>query len=118
MDNRMLIRRLGIPATYKGHFYLAYAIDLVLEDEDCLLMVTKSLYPKIARQFQTQARNVERDLRTVVKLCWERGDRQLFCSLTGYSLPFKPNTGEFLDYLAAYLKREQEKERAQGAIGS
>ena len=42
MDNRMLIRRLGIPATYKGHFYLAYAIDLVLEDEDCLLMVTKS----------------------------------------------------------------------------
>lgn len=43
-----LLHSLGIGAKYRGFRYLAYGIALCMEDEDYLLRVSKTLYPKIA----------------------------------------------------------------------
>ena len=40
-DIEHLIRSLGIGATYRGYWYLAYGISLCLKDEDYLLFVSK-----------------------------------------------------------------------------
>ena len=100
-----LIRKLGIHATYRGYHYLAFAISLAMHDEDYLLFVTRWLYPDIAKRFQTTAGNVERNLRTVVSVCWERGNRELLEQIAGRELTNKPTTGEFIDMLADYLKQ-------------
>ena len=47
-----LLHSLGIGAKYRGFRYLAYGIALCMEDEDYLLRVSKTLYPKIAQTFQ------------------------------------------------------------------
>ena len=44
-----LLHSLGIGAKYRGFRYLAYGIALCMEDEDYLLRVSKTLYPKIAQ---------------------------------------------------------------------
>lgn len=101
-----LVRSLGIGGNYQGYRYLIYAISLCLDDEDYLLGVSKLLYPEIAKHFQTTACSVERDLRTVVSVCWERGNRQLLEDISLYPLTGKPTTGEFLDIVTEHLRHK------------
>ena len=80
-----LLRSLGIGATYRGYRYLNYGIRLCLADEDYLLAVSKLLYPQIAKYFHTTSSSVERDIRTAVKVCWERGNLTLLQEGAGKS---------------------------------
>lgn len=98
-----LVRSLGIGATYRGYRYLILALTLCTEDEDYLLGISKLLYPRIAKDYQTSVSSVERDLRTVITVCWERGNRKLLQEISPYPLLNKPTTGEFLDLLMNHL---------------
>lgn len=98
-----LVRSLGIGATYRGYRYLILATSLCIEDEDYLLGISKLLYPKIADYYQTSVSSVERDLRTVISVCWERGNSELLQQISLYPLTSKPSTGEFLDILTHHL---------------
>ena len=99
-----LVRSLGIGATYRGYRYLVIAIDLWLRDEDYLLGISKVLYPKIAEICHTSVGSVERDLRTVINVCWERGNRSLLTTISPCPLLSKPTTGEFVDILTGHLR--------------
>ena len=59
-------------AEYKGCPYAAYAVALCAERPDLLLLVTKNLYPEVARQYRTTWQAVERNIRTVVGVVWKR----------------------------------------------
>ena len=97
-----LLHRLGITANYGGYFYTAYAVCLAEQQPDRLLLVTKWLYPDIARQYATTWQCVERNIRTVITLAWERNP-QLLAVLAGYPLKHKPSVGEFVSFLTFYL---------------
>ena len=101
-----LVRSLGIGATYRGYGYLVCAISLCLDDEDYLLSISKLLYPRIAEVHNTSVSSVERDLRTVINVCWERGNRGLLDQLSFYPLSARPTTGEFLDILTGHLSQK------------
>ena len=101
-----LIRSLGIGATYRGYRYLSYGIYLCLQDENYLLSVSKLLYPQIAHMYCTTSCSVERDLRTIVNVCWERGNRDFLQEIALHTLTARPPSGEFIDILVAYLKQK------------
>jgi len=100
-----LIRSLGIGATYRGYRYLSSGIALCLQDENYLLSVSKLLYPQIARMYHTTSSSVERDLRTVIKVCWERGNKKYLEKLAMHPLDSRPTSGEFIDILVAYINQ-------------
>ena len=101
-----LIRSLGIGATYRGYRYLSYGIQLCLENEDYLLSVSKLLYPQIAEHYYTTSCSVERDIRTVIKVCWDRGNQKLLQDIALRPLCSRPPSGEFFDILTAHLKQQ------------
>ena len=103
-----LIRSLGIGATYRGYEYLIYGIRLCLSDENYLLFVSKYLYPDIAHHYNTTSYSVERDIRTVIKVCWEHGNRPLLEKIALRPLTLKPTSGEFFDIVTAYLRKYSE----------
>ena len=103
-----LIRSLGIGATYRGYRYLSYGIYLCLQDENYLLSVSKLLYPQIARTFCTTSCSVERDIRTVIKVCWERGNKEYLRELAIYPLADRPPASEFIDILVAHLRNQKQ----------
>lgn len=105
LEIERLIRSLGIGATYRGYHYLSYGIYLCLQDENYLLSVSKLLYPQIAHMYCTSSSSVERDLRTIIKVCWERGNRDLLQQIALYTLTSCPTSSEFIDMLAAYIKQ-------------
>lgn len=104
LEIERLIRSLGIGATYRGYRYLSYGVYLCLQDENYLLSVSKLLYPQIARTFSTTSSSVERDIRTVIKVCWERGNQEYLKKLALYPLENRPAASEFIDILVAHLR--------------
>ncbi len=101
-----LIRSLGIGATYRGYHYLVYGVSLCMDNEDYLLSVGKLLYTRIAEAYSTTGSSVERDIRTVIRICWERGNRPLLQEIAMYPLHARPTAGEFFDILSNYLNNQ------------
>lgn len=101
-----LLRRLGATANYKGFSYAAYAMALCAEQPELLLLVTKDLYPAVARQYRTTWKAVERNIRTVVTMIWTRNPAQLDL-VAGGPLEARPSSAEFLAITAADLRRSE-----------
>jgi two-component system response regulator (stage 0 sporulation protein A) len=81
-----LLHRLGIPAHMKGYLYIRDAVQLVLEDDRLLAGgLTKRLYPMVAEKYQSSPGGVEAAIRNALTAWWERGNRELYDTLTGHS---------------------------------
>ena len=97
------LRTLGIGRTYKGYYYTAHAVWMVMADATMLLYISKDLYPEIAKKHHTSVNCVERNIRTVVSRCWESEYIEALESMAGVRLYRKPTSGEFIDILSNYL---------------
>ena len=65
-----LLYRLGATANYTGFFHTAFAIQLCVEDPMRLSLVTKLVYPEVAKYYKTNWKAVERNIRTVGTVIW------------------------------------------------
>ena len=97
-----LLYQLGVTANYTGFFHTAYAISLCVEQPDRLLLVTKWLYPEVAKQYRTNWKAVERNIRTVSCIIWREG-RPLLEELAHRHLEQKPRNAQMLAILASSL---------------
>lgn len=97
-----LLCRLGATANYTGFFHAAYAVSLCVEQPDRLLLVTKWLYPEVAKQYGTTWKAVERNIRTVNSVIW-RENRSLLEQLARRPLVRKPCTAQMLAILSTSL---------------
>ena len=107
-----LLSSLGVTANYVGFFYTAHAVSLAVSDIKNLLLVTKCIYPEIAKRYHTSAKNVERDIRTAVNVAWN-SNPQLLAALAGRPLPEKPTPTEFLAIIATSLLCGEDAESAE-----
>lgn len=99
---------LGITPNYKGFFYMGYALLLVCEDARWLQKVTQRLYPQIAERYHTTASCVERDLRWVIHVAWNRNPHRLI-QLAQRALHTAPTTVQMLSMLNGYLCAQENK---------
>ena len=97
-----LLYQLGVTANYIGFFHTAYAVSLCVEQPDRLLLVTKWLYPEVAKQYGTNWKAVERNIRTVSCIIWREG-RPLLEELAHRHLEQKPRNAQMLAILASSL---------------
>lgn len=96
---QQLLRRLGVTENYMGFPYTAYAVRLSIDDPDRLQLITKRLYPDVARRYGVTWQAVERDIRTVASVAWA-SNPALLSELAGHELAGKPNNASFLSILA------------------
>ena len=105
MAARQLMHRLGITANYTGYFHTSHAVMLSAQEPERLLLITKWIYPDVAKHYHTTWRSVERNIRTVIKLAWETNRPELE-RMAQHALPNRPSAGVFLAILAAQAERE------------
>ncbi len=98
-----LLNRLGVAANYAGYEQTAYAIVLCIEQQEYLRLVTKRLYPEVAKQCGTNHQAVERNIRTVISTAW-KCNRPLLERMAKYPLKKKPTTVQFLAILSGKLR--------------
>ena len=97
-----LLRRLGAAPNYTGFHYLVEAVLLCTEEESKLLSVTKTLYPETARHFSVSPSAIERDIRTVIKIIWQR-NQSLLNEIAGYQLTKQPTASQLLSIIVGYM---------------
>lgn len=110
-----LIRHLGVTTKYKGLRYLCDAVAMTIDAERSgdRVMVTKDIYPVVAKKYHTTIFAVEQNIRTVSRVIWERNPKRLV-RMAGYSLFDRPTNSELIDILAFYLmEREEEAHEAK-----
>ena len=100
-----VLRALGGNGMKKGFAAVILGVSFALEDPTVLYRVTKVLYPAIAEAMGMNEQAVLRDMRSLVTLCWEQGDRDTLNEVAGRRLFDKPTVGEFIDMLTGYLRR-------------
>ncbi len=101
-----VVRRLGLNGTYQGMMGMVHGVDLAYDQPRILSAVTKELYPEIARRVGGTGKTVERNLRTAATACWKIGDRDFLDEIAGFPLQEPPTSGELIDYLVYYIRRE------------
>ena len=94
-----ILYQLGFSADYTGFFYTSYAVWLSAREPERLLLVTKWLYPDVAKHYGTNWTAVERNIRTVASVAWGNNPR-LLSKLAGYTLTEKPTASQFISILA------------------
>lgn len=105
-----MLHNLGIPSNIKGYTYIRDGIELMYEDTSLSGAITKELYPKLAKTYETTSSRVERAIRHAIEISWNRGDYDLMEELFGNSVDSdksKPTNGAFITTLADRLKLEK-----------
>lgn len=104
---RELLLELGAPDHLVGHPYTVQAILLVVQDRTYINSITFGLYPQLAVMFDTTASRVERAIRHLIEVTWDRGDWDTLNRYFGNTVSpekGKPTNGEFIARIANVVK--------------
>ena len=99
MDLGTRLYCLGVTPNYKSYHMTVAAVSLAEESPEYLHLVTKLLYPTVAKQYKTTWQAVERNIRSAAERAWRGPDK--FEELTGQRLGKKPTASQFIAILAA-----------------
>lgn len=83
-----MLRILGIPAHVKGYEYIKTAIMLMYDDDSYRYNITKRLYPKIAKIYETTPARVERAMRHAIEIAFTSGNIELLYKIFGYTIAY------------------------------
>lgn len=94
-----LLKRLGIFSTYNGFWQSVHAVRLATQNPGTLILVSKLLYPEVAKSFGVSWCVVERNIRTVAQIAWENNP-DLLSELAGHPLRGRPKAAQFIALLS------------------
>ena len=104
---RKILLELGAPDHLVGHPYVIRAILLVVGDQLYLNHITFGLYPQLAVEFDTTPARVERAIRHLIEVTWDRGDLGVLNRYFGNTVSAsrgKPTNGEFIARIANVIR--------------
>jgi len=102
-----LLRRMGINGGYLGFYYTASAVAKIVENKGKIYQC-KWIYNEVAKEYQTTPFCVERNIRTLIDVIWNEGNRELLQKIMYYPKDAKPKNVQFIDGLAAHIIEEEE----------
>ena len=100
-----LLYSLGLTANHIYFFHTAYAVRLAVQNQQRLSLVTKWLYPDVAKHYGSTPGAVERNIRMAAITVWEKNPgllSQLSCTPPDH----RPTTAQFLAILTHYFVRK------------
>lgn len=112
---RKMLDTVGVPDHLKGYDYIAYALQIIMEDLSCINAMKKQVYARISMKFDTIPSRVERVIRNAVELTWNRGNIDTLDRLFGVDATMdkpKPSNSEFFIKLATELLDQKESKKS------
>ena len=107
-----ILHNLGMPSHIKGYSYIREAITLLYDNPDLIGGITKTLYPMIAKTYESTPSRVERAIRHAIEVSWNRGNWDLMEEIFGHSVDIdkaKPTNSEFIVTISDKLRLEYRK---------
>lgn len=104
------LKDLGITPGMHGYDYLRYAIKLTIDSPEIAYMLTKRIYPDVAKHFNSTPARVERAMRHSITIAWDEPyncARDSIFRGTIRAAIGKPTNGAFIATVADYLITER-----------
>ncbi len=92
---------LGFNPNHKGYAYIVSSVGATFGE-----MITKDIYPDIAKEYKTTSSAVERNIRSAVAAAWCRGGVARFGRYIGWEGTNRPTNGEFITALVSRARLE------------
>lgn len=102
-DIAKLLRSMGATANLRGFDYIVFIVFQKLQHPNQYYWISKRAYPETAAHFQVRPGAVERSIRTVIGVIWDKYDHSDIDRVAGRRLEDMPTNTEFLDIISAYL---------------
>lgn len=101
------LRRLGISQQHKGFGYLKEAVLMMAEHPGSA--ITKDLYPSVASRLHSTSAQVERSIRSAVKVAWSQ-NRDAWAPYSDGHADRPPSNGAIISKLSEGLRAKQQTE--------
>lgn len=101
-----LLHYLGIFGNCTGYYYFIAALSLMEHSPGRKVMMTKEVYPVIARQYGSTQAGVERAMRTAMHRVWAQFPEKIE-EIAGGPLAKRPTLGAFLYILADFCRENK-----------
>ena len=104
-----MMLQMGMPVHLRGFHYLREAVYMTIEDMELVSSVTKLLYPEVAKKFRTENEKIERAIRSLIEVGWQRGNEDLYEEIFGYSRLSgmkRPTNSEFIIAMSDWARME------------
>ena len=109
---RQILLDIGAPDHLLGHPFVVEAVMLCVSDSSYANAITEKLYPQVAAKFDTTASRVERAIRHLIEIAWDRGDTDMLYSYFGNTISrdrAKPTNAEFIARIANVVRQQLEQ---------
>ena len=98
-----LLRPFGITKKYIGVSQLTLALQILLEDPECLYAAQKRIYMVIAERFCVDWKTIERNVRTLSITAWKK-DPEYLELLARYPLGKRPTSVQFMEIMLQNIR--------------
>ena len=108
-DSVVLLKKLGINPAVKGWAYLNEAIQMSIDDPTVMEMITKVMYPAIAKKYDTTSTRVERAMRHAIERAFSIVPAAAISAVFGnsiYPVTGKPTNSQFIATLVNVILTE------------
>lgn len=112
MDAEAVIRDilldLGAPDSLNGHAYTVESILMCLLEPKLVHCTIKGLYPMVADKFGTTVSRVERSIRHMIEVMWERADYEVLVRYFGNTISAdrgRPTNSEFIGRITNVVRQ-------------
>ncbi|HIW25373.1 MAG TPA: sporulation initiation factor Spo0A C-terminal domain-containing protein [Firmicutes bacterium] len=105
----LFLRRLNLLPNHNGFHYLLTAIAYQLSNPDQPVYITKSVYPYVAKKYNSTPSRIERCMRTAITHFWESDGRAKFETIAGFPVERKPTNSEFISLSAEYIRLHRDQ---------
>ena len=105
-----LLHRLGIPNSIQGYSYLLDAVAYCTYHQEYLKGITKTLYPMLAKEYQTTAGAVEKSIRHAIEMAFSYSEQTYlyeFFKGTIRADKAKATNSQFISMCVEYIKTER-----------
>ena len=105
-----LLHEIGIPANLRGYHYIRTAIMWGINDVRSIQLVTKDLYPNIAKKYGTTPGRVERAIRHAIGVALSRGNGEKIRRIFRYTISKEkgqPTNSEFISMIVDYVRLQK-----------
>lgn len=100
------LNKMGVSPHLKGYAYLKYGVARCIDHAEELESITKSLYPGIAKKYNTTAGRVEHGIRHAIQKAWENEKSDIWENVFGKGYIIrnsKPTNSQFIATLSDFI---------------
>ena len=105
----LFLRRLNLLPNHNGFHYLLTAIAYQLSNPDQPVYITKSVYPYVAKKYNSTPSRIERCMRTAITHFWESDGRAKFETIAGFPVERKPTNSEFIALISDKIRLDYKR---------